>query len=54
MAEADSQINNPSVRGVRSSDLITGGIFAAPSLAAASECADKRALAGIIWSTMIF
>jgi hypothetical protein len=44
MADADSQTTDPSVRGVRISDLMTGGIFPATSLYAASECANGCAL----------
>jgi hypothetical protein len=38
MIEADLQTADPSVRGVRISHLITGRIFAAPSLYTAPEC----------------
>jgi hypothetical protein len=46
MAEAHSQTADPSVCGVRISDLITWRIFAAVSFYATSERADGRALTG--------
>jgi hypothetical protein len=42
MAEADSEMADPSVHALRMSDLITGGIFASASLSAAPECGDGR------------
>jgi hypothetical protein len=45
-AEADSQTTDPSVCGVRISDLITERTFATVSPDAASECADGRTLTG--------
>jgi hypothetical protein len=50
MAEPDSQTADRAVRGVCISDLITGSIFTTASLNAVPECADGRALTGIIWS----
>jgi hypothetical protein len=46
MAEANPQIADPSGPDVRISDLITGRIFAAASLYAASECAHGRGPTG--------
>jgi hypothetical protein len=50
MAEADLQTADPSVHGVRISDLTTGRIFAATSVYTTPECAGGRARTGNIWS----
>jgi hypothetical protein len=46
IVEANSETIDPSLRGFRITDLITGRIFAAASLYAALDCADGRALTG--------
>jgi hypothetical protein len=44
MANADPEIADPSVRGVCITEPLTGRTFAAASLYAATECAERRAL----------
>jgi hypothetical protein len=46
MTETNSKIGDRFLRGVRTADLITGGLFAPASLDSGPECADRRALTG--------